>query len=163
MERVIVLDMMHYCRQQGVISKQQHGFLAKKSTVTNMLSCVNDWTCALMKTSVAVAYIDFYKAFDSVCHAKLFCMLQSMGFTGNLLKWLENFLSDRWQLTRVGDRLSEPSKIISGVIRGSWIGPLLFLLYINSLAQIFCNNTTCVLFLLMMLNFTHWLCVAMIL
>jgi len=112
-----------------------------------MLSGINDWSCALMnKTSVAVAYIDFHKAFDSVCHTKLFCKLQSMGFTGNLLKWLENFLSDRWQCTRVGDCLSEPSKIISGVIQGSCIGALLFLLYINSLAQIFDNNTTCVLF-----------------
>jgi len=120
---------------------------AKKATVTNMLSGINDRSCALMnKTSVSVAYIDFHKAFDSVCHAKLFCKLQSMGFTGNLLKWLENFLSDRWQCTRVGDRLSEPSKIISGVIQGSCIGALLFLLYINSLARIFDNNTTCVLF-----------------
>jgi len=128
---------------------------AKKATVTNMLSGINDWSCALMnKTSVAVAYIDFHKAFDSVCHAQLFCKLQSMGFTGNLLKWLENFLSDRWQRTRVGDGLPEPNKIISGVIQGSCIGSLLFLLYINSLAQIFDNNTTCV-FLLMMLNFTH--------
>jgi len=127
MERVIVLDMLHYCRQQGLISKQQHRFLAKKSTVTNMLSCMKDWTCALMnKTPVAVAYIDFHKAFDSVCYAKLFCKLQSMGFTENLLKWLENFLSDRWQCIRVGDRLSEPRKIISNVIQGSCIGPLLF-------------------------------------
>ena len=42
--------------------------------------------------------------------------------------------------------MSEPSKIISGVIQGSCIGALLFLLYINSLARIFDNNTTCVLF-----------------
>ena len=147
MERAIVLNMLYYCRQQGLISKQQHGFLARKSTVTNMLSCMNDWTCVLMnKTSVAVAYIDFHKAFDVVCHAKVFCKLQFMGFTGNLLKWLENFLSDRWQRTRVGDRLSEPRKIISGVIQGSCIGPLLSLLYINSLAQTSDNNTTCVLF-----------------
>jgi len=51
-----------------------------------------------------------------------------------------------WQRTRVGDRLSEPSKIISGVIQGSCIGPLLFLLYINSLAEIFDSNINCVLF-----------------
>ena len=47
MERVVVLDMLRYCKQQGLISKQQHGFLARKSTVTNMLSCMNDWTCTV--------------------------------------------------------------------------------------------------------------------
>ena len=93
MERVVVLDMLRHCKEQGLISKQQHGFLARKSTVTNMLSCMNDWTCAQMnRSSVAVAYIDFQKAFDSVCHAKLFCKLESIGFTGNLLQWLVNFL-----------------------------------------------------------------------
>ena len=58
MERVVVLDMLPYCKEQGLISKQQHGFLARKSTVTNinMLSSMNDWTCALMnRSSVAVA------------------------------------------------------------------------------------------------------------
>ena len=68
------------------------------------------------------------------------------GFHWKSTKWLENFLSDRWQRTRVGDRLSEPRKIISGVIQGSCIGHLLFPLYINSLAQTSDNNTTCVLF-----------------
>jgi len=47
---------------------------------------------------------------------------------------------------RVGDRLSEPSKIARGVIQGRCIFLLLFMLYINSLAQIFGSNTTCVLF-----------------
>ena len=54
---------------------------------------MNDWTCALLnRSSVAVAYIDFQKAFDSVCHTKLFCKLESMGFIGNLLQWLVSFL-----------------------------------------------------------------------
>ena len=35
----------------------------------NLLHCLNDWTCTILnRHSVAVAYIDFQKAFDSVCH-----------------------------------------------------------------------------------------------
>jgi len=67
MKRVVVLDMLCYCKEQGLISKQQYGFLARRSTVTNMLSCMNDWTL-MKRSSVAVAYINFQKAFDSVCH-----------------------------------------------------------------------------------------------
>jgi len=75
---------------------------------------MNDWTCALMnRSSVAVAYIDFQKAFNSVCHTNLFCKLESMGFTGNLLRWLVNFLTDRWQCTRLSNCVSEPARIIS--------------------------------------------------
>ena len=69
-----------------------------------------------------------------------------MGFDGKLLKWIENFLCGRWQRTRDGDYFSEPNSIISGVIQGSCIGPLLFLLYINSLTTIIDNKSTCVLF-----------------
>ena len=60
--------MLRYCKEQGLISKQQHGFLARKSTVTNMLSCMNDWTCALMnRSSVAVAYIAISKRPSILC------------------------------------------------------------------------------------------------
>jgi len=65
-ERVIVglIDTLHYCRQRGLITKQQHGFLAKMSTVINMLSCINNWTGTLMnnfpEAGRAVAYIDFH-------------------------------------------------------------------------------------------------------
>ena len=64
----------------------------------------------------------------------------------NLLQWLVNFLTDRWQRTRVGNCMSDPVRIISGVIQGSCIGPLLFLLYVNSLTSIFDNGVTCHLF-----------------
>jgi len=49
--------------------------------------------------SVAVAYIDFQKAFDYVCHNKLLVRLASLGIAGNLLEWIKSFLSDRQQRT----------------------------------------------------------------
>ena len=65
MERVVVLDLLLYCRTHKLISKQQHDFLGKLSTVTNILICLNEWTCALTnRQSVAIAYFDFQKAFD---------------------------------------------------------------------------------------------------
>ena len=73
MERVISAEILQYCKRHGLISDQQHGFLSKRSTVTNLLSGHNDWTNAISKRhTVAAAYIDFQKAFDSVCHKKLF-------------------------------------------------------------------------------------------
>jgi len=106
------------------------------STFFNLLYCLNDWTCAIMnRHSVAVAYVDFQKAFDSVCHKNLLVSvrLASLGIARNLLEWIKSFLSDMQQRTRVGSALSGPANINSGDIQGSCIGPILFLLYINSI------------------------------
>ena len=68
----------------------------------------------------------FQKAFDSVCHKKLFTRLSALGIAGNLLAWIKNFLTDRQQCTRVGDMVSDTVKIISEVMQGSCLGPVLF-------------------------------------
>ena len=58
---------------------------------------------------------------------------------GCLLAWLRNFLSQRTLATRVGSSLSSELELISGVIQGSGIGPLLFVSYINELAAVLCR------------------------
>ena len=72
---------------------------------------------------------------------KLLFRLQSYGVDGCLLAWLSNFLSHRILCTRVGNSLSSELELISGIIQGSGIGPLLFVSYINELAAVLgrCN------------------------
>jgi hypothetical protein len=127
MERVTSTDMLHYLREHNVISKHQHGFLSGRSTSTNLLETLNDWTLAIKnKQSVVVAYIDYSKAFDCVTREKLLIKLSAYGIAGNLLKWIDSFLSNRTQRTRVGSSLSDIVNLTSGVVQGSVIGPLLF-------------------------------------
>ena len=85
---------------------------------------------------VSVAYIDFSKAFDTVSHEKLFRCLYSYGIRGDLLRWIKNFFTDRTQQTKVGMALSELISLLSGIIQGSSIGPVLFLMFIDSLAKL---------------------------
>jgi len=85
--------------------------------------------------SVTVAYVDFSKAFDSVSHEKLIVRLASYGICGNLQEWLRRFLNARTHQTRVEYSLSSVIKLLSVVVQGSGIGPLLFLSYINELKQ----------------------------
>ena len=50
----------------GRITKQQHAFIIKHSTTTNLLESTYDWTISLNnRTPVDILYIDFSKAFDS--------------------------------------------------------------------------------------------------
>jgi hypothetical protein len=141
MERVVVSNMLTYLRRNGVISKQQHGFLQGRSTTSNLLEALNDWTLAVNdRKAVGVTYIDFAKAFDTVCHSKLLNKLTAYGISGQLLQFIESFLSDRSQQTRVGHSLSTVTKLSSGVVQGSVLGPLLFVLFINDIVSLFSDK-----------------------
>ena len=84
-----------------------------------------------------VVYIDFARAFDTVSRPKLLTKLQAYGISGNLLRFIASFLTERTQKTRVGQSLSTAASLISGIVQGSCLGPLLFLIYINDITAIF--------------------------
>jgi len=138
MESIMKDEVLKHLLTNKLISTQQHGFLSKRSTVTNLLESLNDWTLAIKDFhSVDVAYIDYRKAFDSVCHSKLLTKLRGYGFGTNLINWIFAYLTGRTQTTCINGHLSSSGKVISGVPQGSVLGPILFLLYINDVNDIF--------------------------
>ena len=73
--------------------------------------------------------MDFSKAFDVVQHDKLFTKLYAFGIKGTLLDWIMNLFSHRTFQTRASDLLSTIHNLLSGVIQGSSIGPLMYLIH----------------------------------
>ena len=56
-----------------------------------------------------------------------------MGIVGNLLNWLVNYISERYQKVVLNGMTSNARFLESGVPQGSILGPLLFLIYINDI------------------------------
>ena len=71
-----------------------------------------------------VIYLDFAKAFDSVPHNELLLKLRSVGVTGNLWYWFQNYLSGRQLCVSLGCSRSRMLPVDSGVPQGSILGPL---------------------------------------
>ena len=137
-EAAIKLDLVNYLAVNNLITSDQHGFMSRRSTCTNLLETLNHWTLTIKDGYYTrVAYIDFKRAFDSVCHSKLIYKLSMLGISGSLLAVLMSYLSNRTQQVKLENTLSETKNIISGVPQGSVLGPILFVLYINDLSNIF--------------------------
>lgn len=120
------------------MSEKQHGFVRKRSTVTN-LTCFLDYVLRNMDGGgqVDVVYTDFEKAFDRVDHAILLQKLEALGIHGDLLRWIESYLANRSQAVVIGGYRSDYVDIPTGVPQGSHLGPLFYCAYLYDIADCF--------------------------
>ena len=76
---------------------------------------------------------DLLKAFDCLLHDLLIAKLATYSFDYDSLVFLQSYLSERQQRTKVNNAYSTYSDILYGVPQDSTLGPLLFKVYISDM------------------------------
>jgi hypothetical protein len=143
-EKAIKKRMLNFLNRNNFFSGLQFGFREGKSTEDAFLKVVTEiYDGVNSGNKTAAMFIDIKKAFDSVDHVILLKKLHKVGFRGKTFELFQSYLNNRKQFVVIGNKQSDFRLVDLGVPQGSVLGPILFLIYFNSLLhQKFKGNLT---------------------
>ena len=145
-EKAMYNRLTDFLETQKLLMEKQFGFRKDHSTYMALMLLVDNLIKSLENGEYVLGvFLDFSKAFDTVDHAILLSKLYHYGIRGPALTWFQSYLSGRQQFVTYNGVQSSMKVVKCGVPQGSILGPILFLVYINDLANI-CRNTLPFLF-----------------
>ncbi|GFV54139.1 probable RNA-directed DNA polymerase from transposon BS [Trichonephila clavipes] len=135
-EFMILNHRNQYCLARNVSIPEQHGFVTKGSTVTQLLR-VTELVHTGFRNHQATGMLfgDIVKAIDKIWHDGLESKMMRLEFSDQILKIIYSCLNLREFRVRVQNCLSSPCPVKSGIPQGSLPEPKLLNLYINDIPK----------------------------
>ena len=138
MERYVHTKVMDYLESNNLIDKHQYGFRRDRGTI-QLLEDLNDLLTEKLnhRMNTLCMFVDFSKAFDTINRTKMVEALEAVGIRGTVREWMEDYLRDRRFSVKIGEKCSTMRKSERGVVQGSIMGPLMYVLYVNDMNYCF--------------------------
>ncbi|CCD18592.1 hypothetical protein, conserved [Trypanosoma vivax Y486] len=114
---------------------QRAGFRQARSTLDTLMQVTGAVRRRKEGEKMAAVFVDYARAFDSVDHGCIVKELLSFGVEKHLVAWIARFLKERTAQVRVNNVLSKDIGLTGGVPQGSVLGPLLFIVPVDSLSR----------------------------
>ncbi|GFY22540.1 probable RNA-directed DNA polymerase from transposon X-element [Trichonephila clavipes] len=135
-EILILNRLSQHCLARNIIIPEQHFFVTKCSTVTQLLRVTELVHTGFQNhQATGMLLLHIAKAFDKIWHDGLISKMMRLGYSYQILKIIHSYLNLREFRVRVENCLSSPRPVKIGLPQGSLLGPRIFNLYINDIPK----------------------------
>ncbi|CAH0559289.1 unnamed protein product [Brassicogethes aeneus] len=133
-EKALAKQVAIYFETFNLFSTSQYGFRQNLST-SIAVSHLAEFICGSFEEGsfAGTVFCDLSKAFDCVSRKILLERLKMYNFSDIAVSLMSSFLSNRYQMVQVNNTVSDVLPLNLGVPQGSVLGPIFFLIFINSL------------------------------
>ena len=117
---------------EPLLRKNQNGFRRGRSTLSQIL-CLRRIIeeSKLSNRDLALVFVDFSKAFDSVDRSKMFDILKLYGIPDKIITAIKVLYTDTSSTVLTSDGETPPFSISSGILQGDTLAPFLFIIVVD--------------------------------
>jgi ribonuclease HI len=149
LERMVAERLYYLAEKHQWLNEQQAGFRKGRSCedqIIRLTQAIEDGFQRKKSRKSVLVLLDFSKAYDTVWRERLLLSMYERNVPLTILRWLRSFLLNRQARVRYNNCTSPSMLMSQGLPQGSVLSPLLFLFYINNLAEILPDTNVNVLF-----------------
>jgi hypothetical protein len=137
-ERAVTRRLTNYLESNNLHDPMQFAYRKYHSCETAMLTLFDKVCSAADSGEVTIlVLLDLTSAFDTVSHSTLTQCLIKAGVQDDALTWFKSYVSSRSTVVCCNGKQSPPYPLLHGVPQGSVLGPILFILYLRDISDIF--------------------------
>ena len=117
---------------EPLLRKNQNGFRRGRSTLSQIL-CLRRIIeeCKLSNRDLALVFVDFSKAFDSIDRNKIFEILKLYGIPDQIISAIKVLYTNTTSTVLSPDGETSPFSIEAGILQGDTLAPFLFIIVVD--------------------------------
>jgi hypothetical protein len=134
LEKMISKRLLWYLEHNNLLSPFQSGFRKRRCTLDNLSFLESSIMEAFADRKYLISvFFDIEKAYDRTWRRLVLETMIKYGFKGHIVHFVNNFLKDRSFQILLGNMKSSSRPLLNGLLQGSVISVVLFILVINDI------------------------------